>query len=254
MNLSEEYRFNDFTLSNYKYLLELALKNYTFLSFTNAIKARVKCIILRHDLEFSIPIALKMARIENELGIKATYLIQMHSEFYNVLEKNNFTQIKEIQKLGHDIGLHFDSHFWQIDSEENLERKLQIDKEVFNLYFGFYPQIFSFHNTNKTLLSYNKEIYAGMMNVYSKRLRDEFAYCTDSTGHWRYEVLEHKLKEAVDERLQILIHDGMWQKEILPPRRRVFKVIDDQARSLKRGYDNTLREFGAKNIDWNEIL
>ena len=42
----------------------------------------------------------------------------------------------------------------------------------------------------------------------------------------------------------------MWQDEILPPRRRVYKVIDDHAAYMKENYYKTLIRFGAKNIDW----
>ena len=89
-----------------------------------------------------------------------------------------------------------------------------------------------------------------MMNVYSKRIKSQYGYCADSTGFWRYEILEGRLKEAKDKILQVLIHDGMWQNEVLPPRQRIYKVIEDHANFVKQSYDNTLKIFGAKNIDW----
>ena len=117
-------------------------------------------------------------------------------------------------------------------------------------YFGITPKAFSFHNTNDFVLSCENEEYAGMMNVYSKRIKSQYGYCADSTGFWRYEILEDRLKEAKDKILQVLIHDGMWQDEVLPPRRRIYKVIEDHANFMKQSYDNTLKIFGAKNIDW----
>jgi len=88
--------------------------------------------------------------------------------------------------------------------------------------------------------------------VYSRIFKENYGYCADSTGYWRYERLEDRLREANDEKLQILIHDGMWQDVVLPPRQRVFKVIDDRSDYLKSYYDATLKKFGAKNIDWDE--
>lgn len=247
---SKIFRFSDFTLRNYKKLLKLALKNYEFSFFNLEEISDSKFMILRHDLEFSVPIALKMAIIENELGIKATYFVQLHGDFYNALEKTTFRHLKKIESLGHRLELHFDAHFWDITRKEQLEKFLNIDKETFKNYFGKSPEAFSFHNNNAFTLSCEQDTYAGMINVYAKRFKTDFGYCADSTGYWRYEVLEDRLKEAKDQVLQVLIHDGMWQDEILAPRQRIYKVIDDHAAFMKRSYDDTLKKFCAKNIDW----
>lgn len=245
-----KYRFNDFTLENYRNLLILAQENYSFSFFSQKKLYAIKSLILRHDVEFSVPIALEMAKTEHDLGIRATYFIQLHGDFYNALEGKTFKQIREIEALGHQLALHFDAHFWEISREDQLDSCLKKDKETFEKYFFTEPKVFSFHNNNSFTLSCNKDSYAGMINVYSSIFTKEYGYCADSTGYWRYEVLEDRLREAKDQVLQVLIHDGMWQDEVLPPRRRVYKVIDDHAANMKKSYDDTLIKFGAKNIDW----
>jgi hypothetical protein len=250
MENTEKYMFFDFTLINYNYLLTLALNNYQFCDFTTIKTRNGKSIILRHDVEYSIPIAERMANIEADLGIRATYFLQLHSVFYNPLDKDVYNSIKRIMELGHHLGLHFDSHFWGIEKERELEKYMLIDKETLEKYFECEIKVFSFHCTNDFILSCEKEQYAGMINVYSKYFKNQIGYNTDSTGIWRYERLEDRLKEAKDEKLQILIHDGMWQDEILPPRRRVFKVIDERAEYVKMFYDEMLIEFKANNVDW----
>lgn len=251
MNSSnDKYRFQDFTLENYRRILTFGLNKFKFVFYDSPTRGFEKKIILRHDVEFSVPIALQMAKIENQLGIKSTYFIQIHGDFYNALEAQTFKQIKEIETLGHQLALHFDAHFWEITREDELERCLKKDKETFEKYFYTEPKVFSFHNNNAFTLSCVKDSYAGLINVYSNKYKNELGYCADSTGFWRYEVLEDRLREAKDHELQVLIHDGMWQNEVLPPRRRVYKVIDDHAAFMKKSYDETLIKFGAKNIDW----
>ena len=250
MKVRNKYRFEDFTIDNYKRILQLAKEKYKFKSFFDFESNNEKSIILRHDVEFSVPIALRMAEIEHSLEIKSTYFIQLHGDFYNTLEKRTLDTFRQIESLGHELALHFDAHFWEIQDEKQLERFLGIDKEVFKTFFGKYPKIFSFHNNNQFTLSCKEPNYSGMINVYSPFYMKEIGYTADSTGFWRYEILEDRLKEAKDKILQILIHDGMWQDEILPPRRRVYKVIDDHAAFMKKSYDETLVKFGAKNIDW----
>lgn len=251
-NISQKYRFSDFTLDNYRALICLAKENYDFITYNKVNeKFNFKTILWRHDLEFSVPIALEMAKIEAELGVFSTYFIQLHGDFYNTLEKKTFEQIKSIEYLGHDLALHFDAHFWGIDNEFNLEKYLEIDANTFKTYFGYKPHVFSFHNTTPFILGCEKDMYAGMTNVYSNSIKSNIGYCSDSTGYWRYEILDERLREAKDHMLQVLIHDGMWQTEVLPPRRRVFKVIDDHANFMKQSYDETLIKFGARNIDWD---
>jgi len=135
MGISSKYYFSDFTLDNYKRILSIASRNYSFRFFNEEFID--KSIILRHDLEFSIPTALKMAQIEAEFGIKATYFVQLHSEFYNTLERASIISIKEISNLGHQIGLHFDTHFWNIKTERQLDKHLLIDKNIIEKYTGF---------------------------------------------------------------------------------------------------------------------
>jgi hypothetical protein len=248
---SEVYRFEDFTILNYVKILELAKKEFRFIFFDESSWSGGKAIILRHDVEFSVSIALRMARIEAKLGIFSTFFIQLHGDFYNVLEKGTYEQIKEIEKLGHRLGLHFDVHFWNITREDDLPTFLLKDIATFENYFNEKPYAFSFHNNNAATLAFDSEFYCGIINVYSKKFKEDFGYCTDSTGFWRYEILENRIIEGMDQILQVLIHDGMWQDDVLPPRRRIYKIIDEHGTLLKRSYDNTLKNFGAKNIDWD---
>lgn len=167
--IDELCRFNDFTFLNYESLLELAKQKYKFVTFDENQNFKNKIILLRHDVEFSVPIALKMARIETSLGIRATYFVQLHGDFYNALEKETFQNLKQIESLGHKLALHFDPHFWNITDEKQLEEYLLIDKTTFEQYFNVAPIAFSFHNNNSFTLSCEKELYAGILNVYSKK-------------------------------------------------------------------------------------
>lgn len=255
MTNREKYRFEEFTLINYRKLLKIAKENnFKFSSYSESHSNDSKQILLRHDVEFSPFIALEMAKIETEECVKATYFFQLHSETYNVLEKEISNIVFKVKSLGHDIGLHFDSHYFDVTNEEELEKYLKLDTQYFNTIFNTNIEVFSFHNTNPFFLSCDKENYAELINVYSLKLKNKFSYCADSTGFWRYDRLEDVLNNPKIQKLQVLTHDAMWSDEILSPRQRVFKSIDDNAHRVKQWYDEILKKFGAKNIDWNEIL
>lgn len=251
MSNSDKYRFADFTIDRYRQLIEVARGNkFIFVAFDDVYPLVGKIVLWRHDVEFSPHAALRMAEIEADAGVKATYFFQLHSEFYNVLEKEVSQIVARIKEFGHDIGLHFDSHYYDIQSENQLEDYLALDAAYFNRIFDVQIRTFSFHSTTPFILSCERSEYAGLLNVYSREFKTQFAYCADSTGFWRYERLEEVLNNPKVNRLQVLTHDAMWSDKVLPPRQRVFKAIDEHAQRLKKCYDAILKLRGAKNIDW----
>jgi hypothetical protein len=245
------YRFDDFTLANYRRLVELARESgFTFSFFDRDYAASGKILLWRHDVEFSPYVALKMASIEQACGARATYFFQLHSEFYNLLEREVTQIVMAIRSLGHEIGLHFDSHYFNIQSEDQLEHYLALDAAYFDRVFGVQIRAFSFHNTTPFILACERSEYAGLLNVYSQAFKKQFVYCADSTGFWRYERMEDVLQNPTINRLHVLTHDAMWGDAVLPPRQRVYQAIDAHAQRLKMFYDAALKHLGAKNIDW----
>lgn len=250
MNNSEKYRFDDFTLVNYKRLLQLAShEGYDFSQYSLDNYCGKREIIWRHDVEFSVHIARKMAEIEHGLGIKAYYFVQLHAEFYNTLEREILDLLHQIKEMGHNVGLHFDAHFWGVDSQEKLEKSLFVDKGILEQLMDIEINCFSYHNTTPQLLAMNDFYYAGMLNVYARQIREKYRYCADSTGFWRYERLEDVLRDDSINFLQVLTHDGMWQEYPMSPRKRVFNCIDGRAEKVKQLYDTCLPMLGQLNVD-----
>lgn len=251
MTNREKYRFEDFTFNNYQRLLQLALNmgfKFSDYSFDNSAKSE-KEIVWRHDVEFSVHNALKMAKIEKEMGIKAYYYFQIHSEFYNIFEKEIYLLAKEIVKKDHYIGLHFDAHFWEIHDQRELEKCLFNDMKLLESLLGVGIKSFSYHNTTPQLLTLNDTYYAGMLNVYAKVIREKYRYCTDSTGIWRYERLEDVLQDNSIKYLQVLTHDGMWQEDAMAPRQRVIYCLTEDMNRKMNYYDYYFKINGILNID-----
>ena len=105
----------DFTLESYSELIQLAKTKYQFISYSE-LHDTERFILWRHDCDFSLNRSLKLAQIEHDLGVKTTYFLNPHSEFYNIMERNQSDIIEHIIGLGHDIGLHFDSAYYAIQS------------------------------------------------------------------------------------------------------------------------------------------
>lgn len=248
-NNRKKYLFDDFTFSEYGDLIELAKKNYSFRKYNNLDK-KENFILWRHDVDLSLNYSLELAKIEKEKGVSSTFFLLPHGRFYNLLEEGSREIIKKIHELGHDIGIHFDTHYYNITEESELIKALEFEKKVFEFSLGVKPIAFSFHNTTPFTMSCKDWNYAGLINTYASYFQENVGYCSDSNGYWRYKRLKDVLKEASNERLQILTHPGWWQENAKSPSERIQSIISDRADEVWSGYRALLEKFNNENIDW----
>ena len=119
----------DFTLKTYTELLT-AIKEagYQFQTFEQFIKEpKTKVVILRHDSDIRPKNDYKFAKIENSLGIQASYYFRIPMTFNPVV-------IKKINDLNHEVGYHYeDLRFTNGDLDkafihfsENLQKLRQV--------------------------------------------------------------------------------------------------------------------------------
>ena len=110
MTNREKYKFDDFTFTNYRKLIQLAkAQGFEFILHKDEFKAERKDIIWRHDVEFEPDLALKMAQIEHEEGVQANYLLHLHSGKYNLFDQHYNKVLHDIEEMGHHCGLNNDS-------------------------------------------------------------------------------------------------------------------------------------------------
>ncbi len=95
MRYKNKFRFQDFTEQKYRQYLQKANRKFRFIRFEEERFAENTCL-WRHDIDTSPHRALKLAQIENEEGVSATYFFLLHSNRYNFLEKEIVDIAKEI--------------------------------------------------------------------------------------------------------------------------------------------------------------
>jgi hypothetical protein len=249
MDNAVRYHFADFTTDNFRRLVRLAKANYLFRRFTDFDPAE-RFVLWRHDVDFSVHRAAKMARIEAEEGVTATYFLHLHSEFYNLLEFEVKRLVKELVSFGHALGLHFDTHYYGVEHPEQLEQLLDREKCILEESFEAEIRVFSFHITSPAIVQFDNPKYSGLINAYADYFRTEVPYCSDSNGYWRHRRLEDVLQKAADPRLQVLTHPELWQETVMSPKERVHRCIAGRAEKTRRWYDDTLRMYGRENVDW----
>jgi hypothetical protein len=222
----------DFTYDNYRQLLRQAKQKYVFRGYTTFSREE-RFVLWRHDIDLSMHSARNLARIEFEEGVAATYFVNLHSEWYNALEQEISNRLHDILRCGHEIGLHFDSHYYRIDREADLADALTREKNVLEMMLGCDVKSFSFHNTTPFTMSCREYRYAGLVNVYADYFQSEVGYCSDSNGYWRYRRLADVLSEGRDERLQVLTHDAWWQDAPMSVWQRLDRCIEGRAERMR---------------------
>ena len=240
--------FEDFTESGYARLLALARRNYSFASFTSRPESRH--VLWRHDVDFSVHRALRLAEIESDSGVQSTYFIYPHSQFYNLHSILVIPTARRILELGHDLGLHFDPTFYggRLDHDE-FQTRVQSERLILADLFGRAPVAVSFHLFGVlTNAPPDDDIICGMVNAYGNTIRSEYAYCSDSNGVWRHRRLFDVLEEAKEDRLHVLTHPEWWTPMAMAPRARIQRCLDGQASAVGKYYDDLVDGYGRPNI------
>jgi hypothetical protein len=215
--------------------------------FYGEVDLEKKFVLWRHDIDFSIDQSLKIARINHELGLKSTFFILLHSDFYNPLENSMREKLLEINSLGHQIGLHFDASYYDIFQENQINDHVLFETEILKKSINLNPVAVSFHNPRILDLTFESEMYGGLVNAYSKKLKSGIDYCSDSNGYWRFRELHEVLSEVNSRPIQVLTHPTWWQDRQMPPRQRIYRTISERARVTIENYDKTLKKHGREN-------
>jgi hypothetical protein len=189
-------------LDNYMNLIESFKNNgYQFRGFDDEIRKKGD-LLLRHDVDFDVELALKLAQLESRIEVLSTYFFLVRSDSYNILSPQNFESIQRIKDLGHHISLHFDPLIYE-DYVKGLEEEL----EIFSRLFSFKPKVISIHRPNEDFLN---GVSLGVSHTYQKKFFSEIKYISDSGGKFKF---GHPLESdafASRESIHLLLHPIWW--------------------------------------------
>lgn len=248
-SIKEKYHFEDFTTAHYRYLIREAKRNYRFAAYDSFDKNE-KFVLCRHDVDLSPQRSLRLAEIEAEEGVIATYFWHLHSEYYNLFEKGIADTVKAIHKMGHRFGIHFDTHFYNIQTQEDIETSLKKEKSILESLFDADIKVFSFHNTNPFIMGCQEWQYGGLINTYAAYFQKEVTYCSDSNGYWRFSRMADVVEKAEAPRLQLLTHPEWWQDEVMSPWQKIQRAVEGRKQHSLQYYLTLMQKGNMKNIDW----
>lgn len=214
-----------FTFDAYFDLLHcLRRKGYVFTDYRSCLDAPLppRCVILRHDIDFSLSDAVSLSEREGNEGIPSFWFILLKTDFYNPFTTENVRKLRLLQKNGGSIGLHFDESQYAEQllpllengaEEEYRNRLTQLVRSEIDLLSGLLGtavQAVSMHCPSAEFLKREVE-FPGIVNAYGRTFFRDFKYLSDSSRHWREDV-ERIVSEGAYPRLQILTH-AFWYGE-----------------------------------------
>lgn len=196
----------DFSYSHYEEVLAEIKKTHKFTNFMNSSS---NDIILRHDVDCSLELALKIAEIENHLGIDSTFFILFHSELYNPFSLSASKIINQILKLGHNIGLHYNtSVISQI--KKNPVDIIRKEIEILEEHFKTSVSVISAHDPSVSK-KFEIRLPDSIVDAYSKQYTMQRKYLSDSVQYWREGCFCKHYKNY--DSMQVLTHPIWWTKD-----------------------------------------
>ncbi len=230
----------EFTLKHYRQIIEQA-QNSAFEIFPIRDAMKVvpgkKQILLRHDIDFSVEDAKRMALVEQEMGVCSTYYVLLHAPTYHIGDRAVYRDLLSIQKMGHEIGLHYDINFFEeatIDPMEGIEREAAFLGGLLG------TTIVSVSQHKPGTDGFFTGVGSRFIDPYSAKLMKEIRYISDSKRVWRAGCV-HELLETVPT-IQLLVHPEWWEAGVSQTRR---ETIERMAHRCQNDVATLMEEYAV---------
>ena len=199
--------FPDFSYDHYRSILLNLKERYKFSDFDNN---STNDVILRHDIDISLDYALRMAKIENELGVHATYFILFHAETYNPFNPHSTQTVKEILKLGHKIGLHYNLLYYENNNLDPVESILN-EITAMEYHYNTNINVVAAHQPTKKYVAL--DLPKHIKSTYADEFTNDRKYLSESNRNWREGCICSQYDKY--DKLQLLFHPIWWNEENL---------------------------------------
>ena len=226
--LLKTYQFNK---KNYfKFLNSFKRLGYNFVNFKN-IKQK-KNIILRHDIDFSLDLAKKIAIWDKNLNINSYFFFQYDSPFYNLLTAKNIETLKFIKKLNHTMGFHI-----SIKKKSEIKKELSLFLKLLAVHNIKFDRIFSIHKVGSKKQKFNISTFKNFYKNKSLKI-----YYADSGGVFRFgNPLKDKEIILNKSTFQLNLHPVWWvsdknttkKQKVESTKKLVVNILNDELSSYK---------------------
>lgn len=236
----------EFTLRHYEEILTAArASGYGILPMRDfaARDVPAAALVLRHDIDFSVADALRMAELEAGLGIRATYAVLLHSPTYSVGEEPTLRSVQAIARLGHEIALHYDARFFE-GAGLALEDGVAGEVALLSALVG--SEVTTVVQHRPAAHGRRPLAQSPYLDAYGPALLDRAEYLSDSRRTWRRGCVHGWLGSGRP--LYVLVHPEWWEAGKARPRN---DTIERLVRARHAEIADLMSEYG-KEMDAND--
>lgn len=206
-------KFPKFTLAGYGELLDALISmGSQFSSMSKIGGSRSGDVFLRHDLDISLELSLPMARLEREKGVVSTYYVLL-SGLYNPFSTSSVSAMREILKLGHAIGLHYDLSLYPDDIDAahvRLAKEVSLLAEV----SGAVVDSIVMHEPYRGHVDFFECSDIFLNPSYFQKNDSTLMYVSDSCRAWRDDsLLRYLRRDSSCDKLLLNVHPELWLAE-----------------------------------------
>ena len=200
-----------YSQESYRFLLELALaKGYRFVGFGPREVAE-RCVYLRHDVDYSLGIALELARINASMGVQGTFCLLLRSQIYNLLSHQSLDCAQEIRSLGQRLALHYQLPRTIPPSDDALTTLIHADFDILHHHLPDAEPAFAWHNPTPEVFQRGLHFYPpDLLNIYSARFIKDIPYFSDSNMRHTVAEFEGVIRSGDHSDLHLLFHPLNW--------------------------------------------
>ncbi|MCW5943258.1 MAG: hypothetical protein KIS66_13580 [Fimbriimonadaceae bacterium] len=211
-----------FTLADFVRFVRAFLEaGYRFSDYEEVARERPtagRIALMRHDIDFDVLAAARMARVEADLGVRAAYFFLLRTPFYSVFNEAETAAIREILAMGHEVGLHFDRGSYPKEmATEDLAAACRKEASILGEWLDSPVRVLSYHRPGPVEIEGRAENSHPLLNTYMPAFTTAIEYRSDSGGRWRYGHPFESDAFRSGNPIQILIHPIWWTDEPLDP-------------------------------------
>jgi hypothetical protein len=200
-----------YNLDAYERLIQLALaQNYRFVAFDSPREDAEKRILLRHDVDYSLSMAVELARVNARHGVAATFCLLLRGQVYNLLSRWSLGLAGELHDLGQHVGLHFVAGDAGGEDLDALAAAVVSDCDLLRATLPNASAVFSWHNPAPGLMAMARDwCPRGLVNAYHRHFVADIPYYSDSNFRNSCADFERVLG-AGHATMQLLFHPINW--------------------------------------------
>ncbi|MCE5280382.1 MAG: hypothetical protein ABFD92_08075 [Planctomycetaceae bacterium] len=192
-----------FSLKTYEHLIRsLGATARPFVTFARGSAG----LALRLDVDYDLALAAAVAAINQRLGVRGTFFIQVSSAVYNACSPADRQAIAQIGEAGQFIGLHHDARGTVLDSDQ-----LQREYDVLERLTPQVQRVVAWHNPPADTASLDAAAEkAGFLSTYCPEFFGPDRYVSDSNCRHRAEQIAAFAGACRAPLVQVLLHPVIW--------------------------------------------